>query len=125
MLRLPDLGVIVTRRARAVFTSLYKEPEMATPTPVKTEAAKAAEPKALKATPVPKVDGAEPKARGKKIENQKIRVLVKDNPKRPSSNAFQIFSLYATSKTTEEFLAAGGTTAALRYDVEHEFIELY
>ena len=125
-MRLSDLGVIVTRRARAFFTSLYKEPTMAAPTPVKTEAAKAAE-VTPKAAPVakPKAEGAEPTKRGKRIENQKIRVLAKENPKRPSSNAFQIFSLYATCKTTDEFLAAGGNTAALRYDIEHEFIELY
>jgi hypothetical protein len=121
MFKLLDYGVIVTRRARAHLTLFYKEPQMAAPTPAATAPVKVAPtPKVV----APKAEGEVTK-RGKRIENQKIKVLVKDNPKRPSSNAFQIFSLYATYKTTDEFLAAGGTSAALRYDVEHEFIELY
>lgn len=133
MFRLPNLGVIVTRRARAHLTLFHKEPVMAAPTPVKTAAAEAAKPKANPA-PKPAADPKEPKApkaegeattRGKRIENRKIKVLVKDNPKRPSSASFQRFELYKTCKTTDEFLAAGGYSADLRYDVEHEFIELY
>ena len=96
---------------------------MAAPTPVKTPAAVAAETPKKVATP--KVEGAEPTKRGKRIENQKIKILVKDNPKRPSSASFGRFELYKTCKTTDEFLAAGGYSADLRYDVEHEFIELY
>ncbi len=118
-------GVIITLRARKILAFFEKEPFMASPVPTPAKAAADAA-KPAKAPKAPVVaDGAEPKTRGKRVENQKIRVLVKDNPKRPSSNAFQIFSLYATSKTTDDFLANGGTTAALRYDVEHEFIELY
>ena len=122
-----EYGVLVTLRARKILATFSKEPLMASPTPTPAKIAKDAESKPAKAPKVtaPAADGAEAKPRGKRIENQKIRVLVKDNPKRPSSNAFQIFSLYATNKTTDEFFAAGGTSAALRYDVEHEFIELY
>ena len=126
MFKLTDYGVIVTRRARQHLTLFCKEPTMAAPTPVKTPAAQAAapavkEPKAQKVA----VEGAEPTKRGKRIENQKIKILVKDNPKRPSSASFQRFELYKTCKTTDEFIAAGGYAADLRYDVEHEFIELY
>jgi hypothetical protein len=124
--KLLEYGVIVTLKARKILATFSKEPLMASPVPTPAKAEKDAAavktPKALKAAPV---EGAEPKTRGKRIENQKIRVLVKDNPKRPSSASFGRFALYATCKTTDEFLAAGGLSADLRYDVEHEFIELY
>lgn len=118
-----EYGVLVAPRARRILALFEKEPPMATPTPTPAKAAADAA-KPVKTPKAPAAEG-EKKAVGKRIPNQKIRVLVKDNPKRPSSNAFQIFNLYATYKTTDEFLANGGTSAALRYDVEHKFIELY
>jgi len=126
--KLLDYGVIVTLRARKILANFEKEPSMASPVPTPAKAAK--DEAAVKAPKTPKepkavVEGAEPKTRGKRIENQKIRILVKDNPKRPSSASFGRFELYKTNKTTDEFLAAGGLSADLRYDVEHEFIELY
>jgi hypothetical protein len=121
-----EYGVIITLRARKILATFSKEPLMASPVPTPTKVAKDAEAKPVKAPKAAPVEGAEaPKTRGKRIENQKIRLLVKSNPKRPSSASFGRFELYTTCKTTDEFLAAGGLSADLRYDVEHEFIELY
>ena len=122
-----EYGVLVTLRARKILATFSKEPLMASPAPTPAKIAKDAESKPVKAPKVaaPVAEGSEPKARGKRIENQKIRLLVKSNPKRPSSASFGRFELYTTNKTTDEFLAAGGLSADLRYDVEHEFIELY
>lgn len=120
-----EYRVMITLRARKILATFSKEPLMASPVPTPTKVAKDAEAKPVKAPKAAPVEGAEPQKRGKRIENQKIRVLVKDNPKRPSSASFGRFELYKTCKTTDEFLAAGGLSADLRYDVEHEFIELY
>lgn len=55
---------------------------------------------------------------------KKIKVLVKENPKREGSASFKTFALYAKSKTVAEFIKAGGTMADIRWDVNKEFISL-
>jgi hypothetical protein len=55
---------------------------------------------------------------------QKIKLLVKENPKRPGSSSFDRFALYKKSKTVGDFIEAGGKSADVAYDVKHEYIEL-
>ena len=54
----------------------------------------------------------------------RLTVLVGDNPKRPGSKAHDLFKLYEGVSTVGEFLAKGGTTAAIHYDASHGFIEV-
>lgn len=55
-------------------------------------------------------------------DNMKIKILVKDNPKRPNTAAFDKFEAYRTNKTVGEWRAAGGDLECLRYDIKKEFI---
>ena len=57
-------------------------------------------------------------------EDQKITVLVKENPKREGSNGHKTFSLYKKHNTVGSFLKAGGTRADLRWDTAKEFIKI-
>ena len=57
-------------------------------------------------------------------DKRTITVLAEKNPKREGSKSYDQFQLYYKNKTVEKFLAAGGTTADLRYDQKHENIEL-
>jgi hypothetical protein len=54
----------------------------------------------------------------------KITVLAKENPKREGSASYKEFELYRKHKTVGAFLAAGGTSASLRWDSEHKFIKI-
>jgi len=54
----------------------------------------------------------------------RLTVLVGDNPKRPGSKAHDLFKLYEGVSTVGEFLAKGGTTAAIHYDASHGFIQV-
>ena len=56
--------------------------------------------------------------------HSRLTVLVGDNPKRPGSKAHELFKLYEGVSTVGEFLAKGGTTAAIHYDASHGFIEV-
>lgn len=81
-----------------------------------------------KAKPEPK-----PKTHGGFKPEQKI-TMQKDkdnkpyggdnNPKRPGSNAAKLFAKYKNGMTVEEFIAAGGTGAALKYDSDHGYIKV-
>lgn len=53
---------------------------------------------------------------------QKIRLLVKENPKKPASEAWKIFALYRDGMTVEEFIKAGGKH--LKWDIDHGFVKL-
>lgn len=89
--------------------AVAKAPEK-TATPAKKTTAKAAPAKA---------------SRGRTATNgdaEAIKLIVKDNPKRPGSASFKRFALYAKSKTVGAFLKAGGSRADLRYDTEHKYI---
>ena len=52
----------------------------------------------------------------------KIKVLVKDNPKRAA--AAERFALYKSGMTVDEYIAAGGTRADVNWDVKQQFIEV-
>ena len=59
------------------------------------------------------------------LHAQTIKMLVKDNPKRPGTKGFKMFSLYKSGMTVGDFLGAGGTIADVRWDEKHKFIELH
>lgn len=52
----------------------------------------------------------------------KIKLLVDNNPKRPGTQANAVFSLYTRGLTVGEFIAAGGSYDALRWDVKKKFV---
>lgn len=58
----------------------------------------------------------------------KIKLLVKENPKRAGSKAFAVFACYKDGITVADFLKAseksGGSMANVNWDVDHEFISL-
>lgn len=60
--------------------------------------------------------------------DKKIKMLVKENPKRVGSRAFDVFACYKDGITVAEFLKAsaksGGSMANVNWDVDHEFIKL-
>lgn len=61
---------------------------------------------------------------GKFTEDQKIKVLVDENPKRKGSSAFDKFKKYKDGMTVAQYLKKRGTRSALRYDTEHGFISI-
>lgn len=65
-----------------------------------------------------------PSSRGAFSSEQRIELLVKENPKREGSSAYKKFALYGKNKTVGAFLKAGGTRSALRYDTEHDYIKV-
>ena len=54
----------------------------------------------------------------------RITAIVPVNPKKLGSGSFKKFALYKEGMTPDEFIAAGGTKADVKYDVEHGFIKL-
>jgi len=49
----------------------------------------------------------------------KIKVLADRNPKREGAPSVSVSELYGKNKTVESFLAAGGSSRDLAYDVTH------
>lgn len=61
----------------------------------------------------------------KYADEQKITILVKENPKRVGTKAWDKFEAYEGAKTVGEYLAKGiGGRSTLSYDVEHEYIKI-
>jgi phage protein D len=90
--------------------------------------------KAQKADPKKAVEKAKktaeksaPKSEGgvkaaKHGDDQKLVLLVKENPKRGSSA--ERYELYRKAKTVGDYLAAGGLRADLRWDEDHGYIQI-
>lgn len=67
-------------------------------------------------------------------ENQKTRqradkkaiitVLTQDNPKRKNTLAYTRFALYRTGMSVADYVAAGGRTGDVLYDVAEGYISL-
>lgn len=57
-------------------------------------------------------------------DDAKITVVSKENPKRPGSKAHGVFKKYKNGMTVAQALAAGVTTAHLRWDSSHGFIKV-
>ena len=76
---------------------------------------------------VPEAD--EPKTAGKRGPAPEYADSVKltkwvANPKKAGSASYARYGMYAGSKTVGEFLAAGGTRADLRWEIEHGHVEI-
>lgn len=56
--------------------------------------------------------------------DKSIEVLVQSNPRRPGSNTYVLFDLYAEVKTVRSFLQNGGRLVDIRHDVERNHIRL-
>lgn len=90
----------------------------------KAVAKKAEKPaKAAKPTKEASTEGRRGRAPAWPLET-KIKVLVSENPKRAGSSSFDRFALYGKGTTVGAFLEAGGTSADLHWDSEHEFISI-
>lgn len=68
--------------------------------------------------------GAKRGRAGKYDEGMKITVLVKENPKREGSAAYDIFELLKKSKTVGDFYAKGGAAHNLRWNEDREYIKV-
>lgn len=53
-----------------------------------------------------------------------ITILVTENPKRKNTLAFQRYALYVTGMTVADYIAAGGRTGDVLYDVAEGYISL-
>lgn len=71
-----------------------------------------------------KVATAPPTSAHKSSFKGQIKVLAKRNPKKLGSAAHTRFALYRDGMTIGEALRAGITTADLKWDTEHKFIEI-
>lgn len=111
-----------TPAAKAKSATIVKDKVVAKTTPTVKDKV------AAKVAPVVKgkvVTKAAPKAVTKGgADDLSITVLVSENPKRQGSASFDRFALYTKHKTVSKFLAAGGTSADLRYDEDKKFIKL-
>lgn len=68
--------------------------------------------------------GARRGRKGAFDEGMKIKVLVKDNPKREGTAAYDTFETLRKSKTVGDFFAAGGSSASLHWNIERGYIEV-
>lgn len=104
------------KKAPAKATKLAKGTGKKAAAPAK--AAKSAGKKAAAA------DGARRGRKGAFNESQKIKVLIKDNPKREGTASYDTFELLRKSKTVGDFFAAGGGSHNLHWNIERGYIEV-
>lgn len=57
-------------------------------------------------------------------DNRKLKLLVKENPKREGSTSYDRFEFYRGAKTVQAFLDAGGTLADVKHDEAKGYIEV-
>lgn len=89
--------------------------------PAAKNAAKKTSASAKKAAPV-ETEGGRRGRQPNIAGTAKIKVLVKENPKR--AKAAERFDLYKNGMTVDEYIAAGGTRADINWDVKQQFIEV-
>ena len=93
----------------------------------KTKTAKVVEAKpaaAVKSAKPVKEVKTEVKEKAPASDKRTITVLAEKNPKREGSASYDRFQLYYKNKTVEKFLAAGGTSADLRYDQKNGYVSI-
>lgn len=66
----------------------------------------------------------EAKKRSRANKKAIITILVMDNPKRKGTLTFDRFALYKDGMTVAEYVAAGGRTGDVNFDVEQGYISL-
>ena len=100
------------------------EVEMATKKAATKEAPAEKPAKATKAK-VEKVEVAAKRGRpGAYSDDAKIKLLVKENPKRAGSASAARFDLYKDNKTVGALMAAGGSIADIHWDIAKGYIEV-
>lgn len=62
--------------------------------------------------------------RAQRSDPRTIHLRVMSCPKKPGTGAWDLWQLYRDGMTVDEFMQAGGTRAAVKYDSDHGFIEL-
>jgi len=65
-----------------------------------------------------------PKPASSTTDTRRIELLVDKCPKREGTSAHKLWQIYKSGMTVQEFLARGGTMAAIRWDLDHKFIAL-
>lgn len=80
---------------------------------------------ATKKAPTAKVAAEKKSSRQTVPRTKKIRVLVKDNPRREGTRAFKVYALMKTGMTVAKFLEDGGHMQDLRHDIAKKRVELY
>jgi len=61
---------------------------------------------------------------GKAEDRRRIKVLVKGNPKRPTSKSYKRFMLYEDGMTVSKFIKSGGTSSDVLFDSKRQYISL-
>ena len=101
-------------------TATQKTAPVAAKKPAKKAAPKKAKASAKKA----KAGGAKRVRLAEQYAGKKVKLLVKENPKRKGAAPAKRFDLYKNGMTVETFLEKGGTAADVRWDVKHKYIAL-
>lgn len=112
--------VVLSSRAEVELTKIMKDKEilaMATKTAKKAVTTSTSTTKA-------KGNGKVKVSRETADGTAKIKLLVKENPKREGSSSYKRFALYSKSATVADFLKAGGTRADLAWDKSRKFISV-
>ena len=64
------------------------------------------------------------RGRPSSYSGKKLYPLVKDNPRREGTCGYKSFALITKGMTYEDFIAAGGRSRDLDWDVKHEHVEV-
>ena len=118
-------GVVLSPRAEVELTKIMKDKEIlamekkvtkksATSTATSTSKSKKAAAKGANGSGT----------RATQDATARIKLLVKENPKREGSSSYKRFALYGKSATVADFLKAGGTRADLAWDEKRKFIQV-
>lgn len=106
-------------------TVTEKTPKHAAKKSAKKAAKAPARKVAAKKAPAKKATGEAATASTRGVNDpRKLKLLVKENPKRITSESYARFELYRGVKTVGQYIEAGGRMADITYDVNHEFIEV-
>jgi hypothetical protein len=69
-------------------------------------------------------NGAVTRGNGAFTPDSKITLLVKENPKKEGTNAFEKWKMYKNGMTVKEYYEKGGKTSTLKWDSERELIKI-
>ena len=120
-----SLGESTIKRKLFALLGANKDNRVAAPEKPKTDTRPAAKPVNGKKAPRAAKPTGEKRGRKSAFSPEaKIKVLVKENPKRKGSASFKRFELYGKCKTVAEYFKAGGTSGDLHWDKDHELIAI-
>lgn len=80
----------------------------------------------VREAPAPVPAAASPRPKGAAVRGSDKRVItsVAPNPKKAGSASHARYALYAVGMTVDQFVAAGGTTGDVKWDLQKGFITL-